>query len=182
VFDVDELVAACEAALAESQPMLAVKEVVERAVADGAAVEAALPGRPGVELLHRSDTLTVASVVLPAELPGSLHHDHRMWAVVGVYGGQEDNQFFRRAEAGLEESGGRSILRGEALAMGSETVHAIRNPSAHDALAAIHVYGGDLVGAHRSMWTVPGYEEQPYDDAVVLQGGRIRGVGEADSP
>ena len=28
-----------------------------------------------------------------------------MWALVGIYGGQEDNQFFRRADSGLAESG-----------------------------------------------------------------------------
>ena len=159
--------------------MVAVKELVDRAVSDSASLEAALPGRTGVELLHRSDDLTVASVVIPAGLPASLPHDHRMWAVVGVYAGQEDNQFFRRADHGLDESGGRSILAGQALAMGSETVHAICNPSAHGALAAIHIYGGDLVAASRSMWTVPDHEEQPYDDAAVLHGGHIRGVGEA---
>jgi predicted metal-dependent enzyme (double-stranded beta helix superfamily) len=27
-----------------------------------------------------------------------------MWALVGIYGGQEDNQFFRRADSGLAES------------------------------------------------------------------------------
>ena len=26
-------------------------------------------------------------------------HEHRMWAVIGMYGGQEDNAFFRRAPA-----------------------------------------------------------------------------------
>jgi predicted metal-dependent enzyme (double-stranded beta helix superfamily) len=131
-----------------------------------------------VELLHRSDDLTVLSVVIPSGLPGTLPHDHRMWAVVGVYGGQEDNQFFRRAEPGLEQRGGRSIRAGEALAMGTDTVHAIRNPSTSSWLAALHVYGGDLVGAERSMWTPPDHEEQPYDEAAVLGGSRIRPVAD----
>jgi predicted metal-dependent enzyme (double-stranded beta helix superfamily) len=178
MFDVDDLVVACRAALSEDQPMLAVKEVIERTIHEPGAVEEALSGRSGVELLHRSDDLTIATVVIPAGAPATLPHDHRMWAVVGVYGGQEDNQFFRRHDRGLEESGGRSIHTSEALAMGSETVHAICNPSAHASLAALHVYGGDLVGASRSMWTPPGHEEQPYDETVVLRGGRIRPVAE----
>lgn len=44
----------------------------------------------------------------------------------------------------------------------------------HEALAAIHVYGGDLIAAERSMWTGPGYDEQPYDDTKVLGRGGIR--------
>jgi predicted metal-dependent enzyme (double-stranded beta helix superfamily) len=63
--------------------------------------------------------------------------------------------------------------------MGGETVHAICNPSSQSALAALHVYGGDLVGASRSMWTLPDHEEQPYDEAQVL-GSRIRSVGDAE--
>jgi predicted metal-dependent enzyme (double-stranded beta helix superfamily) len=178
VFDLDELVAGCQRALHDDQPMLAVKELVERAVSDAPALEAALPDEMGVQLLHLSDELTVASVVIPAGSPASLPHDHRMWAVVGVYGGQEDNQFYRRAEAGLQESNGRSILAGQVLAMGAETVHAISNPSATSALAALHVYGGDLVNAHRSMWVMPDLQEKPYDDREVLRGGRIRPVAD----
>jgi predicted metal-dependent enzyme (double-stranded beta helix superfamily) len=177
MFDLDELVAGCRSALREAQPMLAVKELVERAVSDAPALEAALSNEGGVQLLHLSDDLTVASVVVPAGSRASLPHDHRMWAVVGVYGGQEDNQFYRRADQGLEESNGRSILAGQALAMGTETIHAISNPSATSALAALHVYGGDLVNAHRSMWVMPHLQEQPYDDRQVL-GGHIRPVAD----
>jgi predicted metal-dependent enzyme (double-stranded beta helix superfamily) len=58
------------------------------------------------------------------------------------------------------------------LAMGDDTIHAICNPLGHESLAAIHVYGGDLLAADRSMWTDDG--EAPYDDTVVIGGGGIR--------
>jgi hypothetical protein len=61
----------------------------------------------------------------------------------------------------------------DTLAVGDDTVHAVQNPLGHSALAVIHVYGGDLLGTARSIRTVPGYEEQPYDDTKVL-GSRIR--------
>jgi predicted metal-dependent enzyme (double-stranded beta helix superfamily) len=176
VFDVDAFVGECQTALLESQPVLAIKEILDRAVAQPGAVAAALQAEPGVALLHRSDDLTVASVVIPAGVPRTLPHDHRMWALVGIYGGQEDNQFFRRIDGGLAESGGRSIRVSETLAMGDDTIHAIHNPQAHSMLAAIHVYGGDLVGVDRSMWTDPDHEEQPYDDTKVVGRGGIRGV------
>jgi predicted metal-dependent enzyme (double-stranded beta helix superfamily) len=170
VFDVDNFVAECRAALRESQPMLAVKDIVERAVADPNAIATSLHAEPGVAALHRSDDLTVLSVVIPAGLRQTLPHNHRMWALVGIYEGQEDNQFFRRADSGLADSGGRSLRVSDTLAMGDDVIHAIQNPLERSALGAIHVYGGDLIGmgAGRSMWTRPDYDEQPYDDTAVI--------------
>ncbi len=45
-------------------------------------------------MLYRDDDLTVLHVVWA---PGmSIYpHDHRMWAVIGIYSGQEDNAFYR---------------------------------------------------------------------------------------
>ncbi len=174
VIDLDGFVAECLTARAEPQPALAVKEILERLVGEPESVAAALHAQPGVAVLHRSPDLTVLSVVIPAGLPQTLPHDHRMWAVVGIYQGHEDNQFFRRSETGLVESSGSSLGVSDTLAMGDDTIHAIRNPLERDALAAIHVYGGDLVGAHRSMWTRPNYDEQTYDDAKVLGSGGFR--------
>jgi predicted metal-dependent enzyme (double-stranded beta helix superfamily) len=174
VFDIEEFVADCQAALADPRAMLAIKELLDRALAEPDAVAAALSPEPGVSLLHRTADLTIANVVIPPGLPASLPHDHRMWALVGIYGGQEDNQFYRRADRGLAESGGRSLRTSDTLLMGDDTIHAICNPLAHSTLAAIHVYGGDLVGAERSMWTQPDFDEQPYDDKKVVGGGGIR--------
>ena len=174
MFDLDAFIAECVAARAESEPRRAINEVLERAVSRPEDVTNALNAKPGVELLYRSDDLTLLSVVVPAGAPGSLPHDHRMWAAVGIYAGQEDNSFFRRGEERIEPSGGRSLAVSDTLLMGGDTIHAIKNPLSQSALAALHVYGGDLLGAERSMWTVPGFDEEPYDDARVL-GAPIRG-------
>lgn len=168
MFDVDTFVAECQTALGESPPMLAIKEILDRAVAEPDAVAAALRAEPGAVVLHRSDDLTVLSIVVPAGSRQSRPHDHRMWAVVGVYAGQEDNQFFRRDEGGLVETGGRSLGVSDTLAMGDDTIHTVRNPLEHRALAALHVYGGDLIGAERSMWTGSDHDEQPFDDTLVI--------------
>ena len=174
MFDVDEFVAECHVARADGEPILAIKDIVDRVVAGPGSVAKALSAEPGVEVLHRSAELTVLNVVVPCGSHPVLPHDHRMWALVGVYGGQEDNRFFRRAEHGLSESGGRSLMVSDSLAMGDDTIHSIGNPLAHSALAAIHVYGGDLLAAERSMWIEPGYEEQPYDASRVVGRGGFR--------
>jgi predicted metal-dependent enzyme (double-stranded beta helix superfamily) len=173
VFDIDAFIADCQAALAESQPMLAIKQILDEAMREPDALATALGGL-GIGLLHRTAELTVANIVVPPGSPRSLPHDHRMWALVGIYGGQEDNQFFRRVNGGLAESGGRSLHVADTIAMGDDTIHAIRNPLERRALAAIHVYGGDLIGAERSMWTRPGFNEQPYDDTKVVGRGGIK--------
>ena len=174
MFDVDAFIAECLAANSEATPQLAIKEILERAMAGPGEVASSLKAKPGVELLFRATDLTILSVVVPAGAPRSLPHDHRMWALVGIYGGQEDNHFFRRSGRGLDGSGGRSLQVSDTLAMGAETIHTIENPLERSSLAALHVYGGDLMGATRSMWTVPDHEEQPYDDTKVL-GAPIRG-------
>ena len=172
MFDLDAFIVECRNALGEAQPVLAVKDIIGRAVADPAAVAKALPDK-GVTVMVRDPDLTVISVVVPGgtSKSRSIPHDHRMWAVVGIYAGQEDNQFFRRADNSLVDSGGRSLRVSDSLALGSDTIHAIHNPLHHSSLAAIHVYGGDLLGAERSMWTDPGYVEQPYDETKVV--GRV---------
>jgi len=165
MFDVDELIASCRAARDETEPRRAVREVVERAVATPAAVGAALrPAEGGFTLLHREDDLTVLHVVWA---PGMriFPHDHRMWAVIGIYEGQEDNAFYRRTGPGrrfLTESGGKELAVGDTVLLGDDTIHGVTNPL--DKLtAAIHVYGGDFVAQPRSQWGPGPREERPYD-------------------
>ncbi len=54
MFDIEGFVAECRAALSESSPALATKEVVERAIRDPEAIDAALgvPAHGGLRALH----------------------------------------------------------------------------------------------------------------------------------
>src|SRR4029077_18169605 len=54
VFDPEAFVAECQAALGGPQPMLAVKDILERAVAQPDEVASGLRADPGVAVLHRS--------------------------------------------------------------------------------------------------------------------------------
>lgn len=165
--ELEEFVRACQVSASdEDRPMLAVKQLVEEAVSDRRLI-GDLPGEgPGIFTLHRDPTLTIFQIVVPTGYT-SLPHDHRMWAVVGICSGREDNEFFRRNGGTLESSGGRSIEDGNVLALGAEAIHAVGNPLSHSATVAIHAYGGDLVSASRSMWTPDPWTEAPYDDRRV---------------
>jgi predicted metal-dependent enzyme (double-stranded beta helix superfamily) len=163
MFDLDEFVADCRAALAERHSPVAVKEVVERAIARPADIDAALgvPERGGLITLHHSKDLTVLQVVWP---PGvSLYpHDHQMWAANGIYGGREDNTFYRRERDGIVASGGKELDEGDVVLLGNDVIHSVLNPRARYT-AAIHVYGGDYFATPRSQWDPTTLAEQPFD-------------------
>jgi predicted metal-dependent enzyme (double-stranded beta helix superfamily) len=167
VFDVDDFVQDCRGALAEAEPHRAVRGVVERAVRAGQDVAEALrPSAAGFTLLHHEADLTVLHVVWAPHM--SIYpHDHRMWAVIGIYAGQEDNRFFRRTAPGartIAESGAKSLADGDVAVLGANTIHAVTNP--RDRLTgAIHVYGGDFVNQPRSQWGPGPREERRYDVA-----------------
>jgi predicted metal-dependent enzyme (double-stranded beta helix superfamily) len=117
-----------------------------------------------LELLHNTDELTILHVVWAPKM-NIYPHDHRTWAAIGIYAGQEDNAFYRRAGAGartLTPSGGKHLTTGDTVVLGDDTIHSVTNPL--DSLTgAIHVYGGDFVRQPRSRWGPGPQEERPYD-------------------
>jgi predicted metal-dependent enzyme (double-stranded beta helix superfamily) len=163
MLDVDEIVARCRTAIGEHTPPLAVRDVLDELMREPGAVETALGPvtEGGIRVLHRADDLTVLHI---AWTPGMTlnPHDHAMFAVVGMYGGQEDNSFFRRAPDRLVDSGGRSLRAGDVLVMGDDAIHAVANPLREYAVA-LHVYGGDFFAGDRSEWDDDGTNERPRD-------------------
>src|SRR5215831_9577643 len=163
MFELERFVDECRAALRESFPQLAVRELVERAVSRPGEVERAL-GTPKVAQIgtvYRSPELTILNFVWG---PGmSIYpHDHRMWAVIGLYGGREDNTFYRRSPEGLVVAGQKGLETRDAALLGKNVVHAVTNPL-RAFTGAIHVYGGDFFATPRSDWTPDTLEERPYD-------------------
>jgi predicted metal-dependent enzyme (double-stranded beta helix superfamily) len=161
--EVDEIVARCRAALTEHTPPLAVRDVLDELVADPAALERAVGpiDLGGISPLHNSADLTILRV---AWTPGmALYpHEHRMWAVIGMYGGQEDNAFFRRAPHGLQPAGGKEVPAGDVLVLGDDVIHSVANTHT-DFAVALHVYGGDFFNGARSEWDPETFEERPRD-------------------
>jgi predicted metal-dependent enzyme (double-stranded beta helix superfamily) len=158
MFDLDRFLDDCRNAVREDQPQLAVRDVLTRAVRSPHDVAEVLPPvRAELVPLLVADDLTVLKVVWA---PGMRiqPHNHLMWAAIGLYGGQEDNTFYRRSENGLTVSGGRELTTGDVAVLGDDVVHAIANPRTTFA-GAIHVYGGDLTHRQgRSEWDESGTE------------------------
>jgi len=162
---VEDIVARCRAALGEYTPALAVRDVLDELVPDPASLGHALVAvEVGViTTLHNADDLTILRV---AWTPGMAlnPHEHRMWAVIGMYGGQEDNAFYRRVSGGLEPAGGKELPAGDVLVLGHDVIHSVAN-SRRDFAVAVHVYGGDFFSVGRSEWDFETYEERPRDFA-----------------
>lgn len=143
MFDLDQFVVDCIDAVAEPQPRLAVKEVLERAIKHPAEVTAALPAvKSEIVPIHTSENLSIIKAVWAPGM-GFRPHNHLMWAAIGLFGGQEDNTFYRRSGDGIVVSGGRQLRGGDVALLGDDTIHAVRNPLS-TLTGAIHVYGGDI--------------------------------------
>jgi len=163
MFDLERFKEDCLEALNEKSPHGAVKELVARAVAEPGQVLKTLgePKLAGIESLYRSERLTILNVLWG---PGmNLYpHDHRMWAVIGVYGGQEENAFYRRSETGLAKHGNKTLVTKDTLPLGEAVIHAVTNPL-EKITGAIHVYGGDFFAVPRSEWDPQTLKERPFD-------------------
>jgi predicted metal-dependent enzyme (double-stranded beta helix superfamily) len=167
MFELDQFIADCRAAAAEDASHKAVREIVARAAADPAGVLKGVgePRFAGVERIYHAPDLTIINVVW-APMMTVMPHEHRMWAVIGMYTGAEDNMFWRRiGEPGsskVEAAGARSLRVGDAEPLGRDIVHSVTNPIGKLS-GAIHVYGGDFFAVQRSEWDPETLIERAYD-------------------
>ena len=173
MFDKDRLIADCRAALEGDRASRNVREVVARAVSDPASVINGLgePKAGGIQPIHRSPELTIINVLWPAHMV-IMPHNHSMWAVIGVYGGREDNMLWRRlpddSDGRIEAAGAIALSTKDAQAFGPDVIHSVVNPIQR-VTGAIHVYGGDFFAAKRSEWDPESLHEKPFDMQKTLR-------------
>src|SRR6201993_1997292 len=145
MFDVDQFIADCRAAVRADPTHKSVREVVARAVAEPSAVVAGLGEPRGADIrkLYCSEKLTILNVIWG---PGMtiMPHNHLMWAVIGIYTGREDNIFWRRLpgeDSGrIEAAGAKSLGERDVEPLGRDIIHTVTNPLPRFT-GAIHVYG-----------------------------------------
>lgn len=163
MFDKERFIADCIAAVADGQG--AIRELVAAAVTDPSGVLSALgePEHAGLTPLYRSPELTVINFVW-APCMSLMPHNHRMFSVVGIYAGREDNVFWRRSGTAIEATGARSLGRGDVATLDRDAIHSVLNPIGKQT-CAIHVYGGDFYAPPqpRSQWDHETLAEQPWD-------------------
>jgi predicted metal-dependent enzyme (double-stranded beta helix superfamily) len=166
MFEVEQFVSDCRAAFAQDLTHKAVREVLARAVSDPADVLESLgePKSAQIRELFHSEKLTILNVVW-APLMTVMPHNHRMWAVIGIYTGREDNIFWRRVPGApdkIEAAGAKALCERDAEPLGTDIIHSVLNPI--DKLTgAIHIYGGDFFAAERSEWDSATLLEHRFD-------------------
>lgn len=92
------------------------------------------------------------------------HNHNRIWAVIGIYTGREDNIFWRRVPSRggqVEAVGAKSLCEKDAKPLGPD-IHSVTNPIGR-LTGAIHAYGGDFFGPGRSEWDPDTLREGPFD-------------------
>lgn len=167
MFDTDQFIADCQVAVADSDSHMAVKDLVARAVSNPADVLKGLgePTEAGVNKLFVSDTLTILNLVW-GPMMTLKPHDHKMWAVIGIYTGREDNIFWRKVKDDpqnrIEAAGAEAIGAGDVAPLGRDVVHSVTNPIPR-LTGALHVYGGDFFADGRSEWDPETLTERPFD-------------------
>ncbi len=167
MFDREQFIADCRAAIAADSSHKSVREVVARTVSDPAAVLKGLgpPTKAEVQKIYHSKELTILNVVW-APYMTIMPHNHRMWAVIGIYTGREDNIFWRRVaqseDRRVEAAGAKALCEKDAEPLGREIIHSVTNPIPR-LTGAIHVYGGDFFGTARSEWAPDTLTERTYD-------------------
>ena len=169
-FDHESFVSECVTALGEDDAHRAIHELVRRSVSDPSGISDAV-GECTISPMMRtwfcSDELTVLHIVWP---PGVelFAHDHNMWASIGIYGGREDNQFFRRAVDGsIVPTRASTLHAGQAVRLGHDTVHAVANPT-REWTAALHVYGGNFFTAERTAWRADTLQPVVLDPSAIV--------------
>jgi len=163
MFNKEAFIEACMDAVKEGQA--ATREVVTEAVSDpnGIVKELGEPTKAGIDLLHRSDDLTVINFIWSPYMT-LIPHNHNMFAAIGIYNGREDNVFWKRTDDGLEAAGADSLGPGEVATLGHSIIHSVTNPLGKFT-AALHVYGGDFFEPDepRSEWDHETLKERPWD-------------------
>ena len=172
-FELDRFVEDCRTAKKADPSHRAVLEVVGRAVSEPNSVLKGLgePQEAGIQKIYAGPDLSIINVVWG---PGMtvMPHNHRMWAVIGIYSGREDNIFWRRlpevSDGRIEAAGARSLCEKEAVPLGPDIIHSVTNP-VRRLTGAVHVYGGDFFSTARSEWDPESLTEQPYDIQNILR-------------
>lgn len=169
MFELDRFIADCKAAMESGGGHKAIRELTREAVSDPSQVIRVLgePKKAGIELLYRSDALTVINLVWGPRMT-AMPHNHHMWAVIGMYGGREDNIFWRTLPADarwpIEAAGAAALMPGDVCPLGQDIIHSVTNPLGKFT-SAIHIYGGDFLTQQREQWEEETLRERPFDQA-----------------
>jgi predicted metal-dependent enzyme (double-stranded beta helix superfamily) len=133
------------------------------------APESGMGGGIGQWLVFRAAdrSLSLFSLVVP---PGSMTpvHDHLAWGLVGLYRGNQDEEFYRPREGGLDVLRRRPLARGDfyALLPPQNDVHRVRTTSDVTSVS-IHLLANDTGCVARHTFDEHTGEARPFRSGYV---------------
>jgi predicted metal-dependent enzyme (double-stranded beta helix superfamily) len=168
-FDLERLLEDCQRARTSGDAQAAVHEVLAREVTNPGAVLRGLgePAKGGIRTLYRSPDLTVLNIIW-SPLMQLMPHEHRMWSVIGIYVGREDNIFWRRQAGSVAAAQAAAVWVGEVVSLADDVIHSVANPI-EKFTGAIHVYGGDFFATARSEWDPETLAERSWNIQKAMQ-------------
>ena len=131
--------------------------------------ESGMGGGIGQWLVFRAAdrSLSLFSLVVP---PGSMTpvHDHLAWGLVGLYRGNQDEEFYRPREGGLDVLRQRPLARGDfyALLPPQNDVHRVRTTSDVTSVS-IHLLANDTGCVARHTFDEQTGEARPFRSGYV---------------
>jgi len=147
----NKIVAQAINAAALDQPSSAIKDVLERSMAERSTLATEIAAQPEDEMLLHEDTNCSiwtcrydSAVVLPP-------HEHLMTVHIAVYSGCEVEVIYRREKDALAWEKNTLICEGQVMKLEPDVVHAVTAEG--DGLShALHIYEGPLTKIKRSLF------------------------------
>jgi predicted metal-dependent enzyme (double-stranded beta helix superfamily) len=133
------------------------------------APESGMGGGIGQWLVFRAAdrSLSLFSLVVP---PGAMTpvHDHLAWGLVGIYRGNQDEEFYRPREGRLESLRRRALAPGDfyRLLPPREDIHRVRTTSAETSVS-IHLLANDTGCVWRHTYDERSGETSPFRSGYV---------------
>ena len=150
-FSVEEFVRDVRAAAAGEDAVTGVRQLMDAAFADPAAVAEGMSGFKGEdEVLFEDDTVSIWYCGFDPEkhIPP---HDHQTHAIIGVYGGAELNHFYLAKDGQLDRRSSKVLNPGDVISLGPNTIHSVETAD-ENVSCAIHVYLAPLTTIERSLF------------------------------
>lgn len=166
---IHDLVTHCALARESTDPMAAMREVLESLRERVDEIERALDYIPGTggnahQVFYRAPDLTLLKVRFPAGRR-TPPHDHGTWASILLLSGGEKNTLYRTDGGALRRASEVTLKPGAILNMREQTAHVAECLGTAPAVG-LHVYGGDIFKLPRRMWHPQTLVAHPLDWAL----------------
>jgi predicted metal-dependent enzyme (double-stranded beta helix superfamily) len=163
MFNIDTFIEQCKELALNDDGHKQIKNLLVDVLKDPDSIMTELgnPTEAGFDVLYAADNLSILNFIWA---PGmELHaHNHNLWAVIGIYTGNEENTFYVKRDDTIVKQNSKNVTAGNVVMLGREVIHSVKNVT-KKFTGGIHIYGGDFINIKRSQWDNSSAKESAYD-------------------